>query len=486
MYRVTSGSTKHLSDVESFISMLDTLSDYPDPKVRSFFDPDSDLIITRAPGRLDVMGGIADYSGSLVLQLPIAEAALVALQKTPDRTIRILSLPAYGEDEILDFEIPLAAIEDGNHAIGYEAARSYFRHQPWAAYIAGAFLVLMRERGIVFPNGTRIMIRSSVPQGKGVSSSAAIEVATMQAIAAAFDIVIDPIDLALLCQKVENLIVGAPCGVMDQMTSVCGEAGRLLRLRCQPATPEQTLSVPDSLRFVGIDSGIRHSVSGSDYTSVRTGAFMGYRIIAELASLHVTQSATDTVEIDDPIWHGYLANLTPSEFEQRFSASLPEIMAGAGFLTQYDGITDSVTTVDDMRTYAVLAPTAHPVFENFRVEAFAELLSGSLSAASRRVLGELMYQSHASYSKCGLGSTGTDLLVRLARESGPTRGIYGAKITGGGSGGTVAVMCDAAAIDVVEEIADKYESQTGYRPYIFNGTSMGATQFRHLRLEPVR
>jgi L-arabinokinase len=154
-------------------------------------------------------------------------------------------------------------------------------------------------------------VASDVPEGKGVSSSAALEVAVMTAIAAAFDIVLPPREIAILCQKVENLVVGAPCGVMDQMTAACGEADRLLALRCQPAELQGHVALPEDLTVFGIDSGIRHAVSGADYVSVRVGAFMGYRILAEAAGLAVRVGARGApVTVDDPRWHGHLANLS--------------------------------------------------------------------------------------------------------------------------------------------------------------------------------
>src|SRR5262249_33524656 len=137
-----------------------------------------------------------------------------------------------------------------------------------------------RERRVSFSHGARIVISSSVPEGKGVSSSAALEVASMQAIRTAFDIELEPREMALLCQKVENLVAGAPCGIMDQMTSICGEDDALLALLCQPAELKPAVRIPDEIAFIGIDSGERHAVSGSDYVAVRTGAFMGLRLIA--------------------------------------------------------------------------------------------------------------------------------------------------------------------------------------------------------------
>ena len=93
----------------------------------------------------------------------------------------------------------------------------------------------MREKSLFFPEGARILVDSRVPEGKGLASSAALEVAAMQAITAAFGIAMPPRELAIRCQQVENLVAGAPCGVMDQMTSSCAEAGKLTEILCQPA-----------------------------------------------------------------------------------------------------------------------------------------------------------------------------------------------------------------------------------------------------------
>ena len=433
------------------------------------------------------MGGIADYSGSLMLELPLAEATLVALQRNPQRLITIVSLGTSADKPALEFRMPFADFETNGGLIDYNVARDYFQRnesQRWAAYVAGAFLVLSRELGISFAEGVRILIQSNVPEGKGVSSSAALEIATMQAIVAAFEIKIEPVKIALLCQKVENLIAGAPCGVMDQMSSMFGETGRLFALECQPANIQPAIAVPDGVSFWGIDSGIRHSVFGNDYGSVRIGAFMGYRMIAEMAGLKPYDGENDcAIRIEDHNWGGYLANITPSEFDCNFAEQLPDRMKGSEFLERYKGTTDTVTKIDPERIYAVKTPTAHPVYENHRVRAFAEILAGELTETDLKRLGEMMYQSHDSYSACGLGSTGTDLLVDLVREAGPERGLFGAKITGGGSGGTVAILARSDAGEEIQKIADSYQHRTGYRPYVFHGSSPGAASFGHLKLK---
>jgi L-arabinokinase len=322
----------------------------------------------------------------------------------------------------------------------------------------------------------RLLVGSTVPPAKGVSSSAALEVAAMQAMCALCDVEIDGRDMALLCQRVENLVVGAPCGVMDQMTASCGQRDRLLALLCQPAELQAQVALPPGLEVWGIDSGIRHAVSGADYGSVRVGAFMGWRIVSEAAGADAVAR-----------WRGHLANVTPSEWESRHRELVPEVMDGASFLQRYQGTGDPVTRVEPERRYAVRQPTAHPIHEHNRVRLFRALLEAEAHEPSeerRLLLGELMFQSHASYGACGLGSRGTDALVELVRAAGPREGLYGAKITGGGSGGTVAVLARAGSRAVVERIAREYERDSGAVATLLGGSSDGASSFGVLWLVP--
>jgi galactokinase len=436
MYRVVHGNASQEPDVQDFLDLLNNLDDNPFPFARDLFDPDADLIVTRAPGRLDVMGGIADYSGSHVLEYPIAEATFVAVQSNKSSTVNIVTL--IENEPGRSFTVALSEF-DG--PVEYEAAREFFqrdRANRWAAYVGGVFLVLMRERNAGFPCGANILISSRVPPGKGVSSSAALEVAVMTGVTEAFNISIDPKETALLCQKVENLVVGAPCGVMDQMTAVFGERDRLLLLLCQPAEIKRMITLPSSLRLWGLDSGIRHSVGGGDYGSVRTATFAGLQIISDL------RPETE-----------YLANISPTEFENEYLAHLPE---------------------------SVRTPTAHPIYENARVQRFVELLDHPEPLFNE--LGELMYEAHSSYTALGLNSSGTDLLVELVRKEGPRAGLFGAKITGGGSGGTVAVLGDQSSRAAIERIAASYANETGHHPYLFAGSSSGSLAFGHLCLRP--
>jgi L-arabinokinase len=441
---------------DSLATVVDTLRE------RRLFERGASVSIARAPGRLDVMGGIADYSGSLVLERPIAEATWAAVQRLDRPVLEIVSL---GRDPCT---IPLDVLAPEGAPVGYDEARRLFMtvrtadttYDHWAAYIAGVVLVLARERGLSLTSGARIVVLSNVPEGKGVSSSAAVETATMAATACAFGIALEPRELALLCQTAENRVAGAPCGVMDQMTCVFGDEHALIALLCQPAELQVPVPVPDDIELWGLDSGERHAVSGSDYRSVRTGAFMGLRILIEHTSMPGE----------------YLANIAVDDFEQELARHLPEHMSGDEFLARFGGTADSVTSVERGRRYGVRVATAHPVYERSRAEVFRQLLPESAEDA-RQHIGELMYESHAAYGRCGLGSEGTDRLVALVRNEGLAAGLYGARITGGGSGGTVAVIGRRGAMPAIERVADAYEQQAGYRPRIFAGSSPGVTAF---------
>jgi galactokinase len=183
------------------------------------------------------------------------------------------------------------------------------------------------------------------------------------------------------------------------------------------------------------------------------------------------------VRVHDPVWRGYLANVGVAEFESSHRDALPVEMMGAEFLERYGGTTDPVSRVQPDRTYPVRQATAHPIHEDQRVHRFAELL-GRLHEQPDAALqmGALMYDSHDSYGACGLGSEGTDRLVALIREAGPSRGLFGAKITGGGSGGTVGILGRADAEPAVREIAARYTAMTGREATVFAASGPGAAE----------
>jgi len=441
------------------LDLLHSLPAAPDPRLRRFFLANRPVSIARAPGRLDVMGGIADYSGARVLELPLACAtfALVQAQEAPRCEIvshRGNRWDYFATDFPLSPPAELAAWFRGRAA------------DRWAGYVAGVVQAVLPAGPA--DGGLRVLIDSTVPEGRGVASSAALEVATAMAVAASRRVEISPEELAATCQRVENQVVGAPCGIMDQLTSACGKKDHLLQLHCQPGTIEGYIAVPSGYRFYGIDSGISHAVSGADYGTVRTAAFMGLRIL--------------TTETE---WRGrYLADLTPSRFAE-LGGILPPEMSGAEFLDRYGGTSDSATTVIANRLYPVRRATAHPVHEQERVDQFAALLHElPVRPDAARELSELMYASHESYSACGLGSNGTDRLVELVKAADHENGLFGAKITGGGSGGTVAVFGRSDAEPAVRDIAARYAAESGHGARVFAESGPGAAETGVLSAKP--
>lgn len=464
----------------------------------SFFDGPGPIAGARAPGRLDILGGVADYSGSIVLEMPIAEAAYVAWQWREDRLLRIRSIGIEGEgllpevsvslDDLIDPHGMIRPVDEVHDRLTRTAAVR------WAAYIAGCFYVMLAaytkmSQGVADVRlglqGANILVDSRVPLGAGVSSSAAIEVGTMNALSEAAGIAPSELTLAAWCQRVENLVVGAPCGIMDQVTSALGRKDSVLVMRCQPHDILGHQSVPPGWRFVGLDSRVKHSVGGSHYTKARIGAFMGLKIIQ--------------LESGGKLLENYLCRMSSSELSEYLDL-IPEEITGAEYRRLYGQLPDRITRVDPQATYYPRRCAEHPILENERAQAFVNLMqiaemryaeftteegeepgpADPMRFELMRKAGDILYDAHASYSdRLNLGSPETDLLVQLIRERGTERGLYGARITGGGSGGTVAVLCTAESKteSALAEVCIEYQKQSGIVPRVFVGSSPGTLQF---------
>ncbi len=457
-------------------------------ELQGFFDSASPIAGARAPGRLDVMGGVADYSGSVVLEMPIAEAAYAAWQWRDDRLLRILSVAPETEgfqpyvevslDALITTEGRLRPVEE------VRATLSKDSRTRWASYIVGCFYMMIhaytkvsqgRVDSRLGERGANILLESDVPLGAGVSSSAAIEVATMHALSEAAGIHPSDLTLAAWCQKAENFIVGAPCGIMDQVTSALGAEGMLLALRCQPHHHLGNYRIPRGWRFVGIDSRVKHSVGGSAYTKARVGAFMGLKVIQ--------------LESGGKLLENYLCQMKPDEFAM-YRELIPDTILGAEYKALYGLLPDTVTRVVPEETYHPRLCAEHPILENERVMKLMAVLryveeceltgEDTQDPAILWEAGQLMYAAHASYSdRLNLGSAETDLLVHLVKKRGAESGLFGAKITGGGAGGTVAVLClDSPEADrALQGVCEEYQRQTQAEPYLFLGSSPGALSF---------
>jgi galactokinase len=447
-----------------------------DPTGFAGFFNSGEIVVTRVPARLDVMGGIADYSGANVCEGVLGGGMVIALQPRTDRTLRIRTMQASHRGLPVETRIPLDYFELGEGFVSYEHIEALCKSNPlssWAAYIGGSIFTLLKEESIHLPYGFSLLLLSGVPMNVGIGSSAATEIATLYCLQTYLQLNLSETHLAQLGQVAENLVVGAPCGIMDQTTVTSGREGKLTHILCRPGNILGEIEIPPDTAFVGINSMVKHSVGGAAYGDVRIGAFMGKRIIN---SMRAKQG-------EKPIH--YLTELTVDAFEQNYRARLPETMTGSEFLAEHQTHDDPITKIQPDATYRILGPSAHPVYENKRVLEFM----GHLNAASANneaalmAAGECMFASHESYrDNCLLSVPEVDFLVETVRTRGPQKGLYGAKITGGGSGGTVAVF--GKKEDLAREIPTitrEYRRLTGLEADVFEGTSPGAIEFGSFR-----
>jgi L-arabinokinase len=442
-----------------------------DSGLASFFAA-GEVWVARVPARLDVMGGIADYSGANVCEAVLGRGVLVGLQGRTDHTLRIRTMHAGLRALPVETRLPLGAFKSGDGLAGYADIRALCQANPlanWAAYIVGSIFTLLKEEPVKLPYGFNLLLLSAVPMNVGIGSSAAVEIGTLTCLNSYLGLNLSPSRIAQLGQLSENHVVGAPCGIMDQTAITSGRQGCLTHILCRPGEVKGVVEIPPGTGFVGINSMVRHSVAGSPYSDTRIGAFMGKKIINDI------RARTGRGALD------YLTELSTEELRDQYAPKIPEQLLGSEFLTRHKTHDDPVTKISPDATYRVAGPTRHPVEENERVLKFMDALRAAKAGDETALVtaGECMYGAHDSYrNNCQLSTEEVDFLVDTVRLRGAKHGLYGAKITGGGTGGTVAVFgkLDALAKHI-PEIAVEYSRRIGVMPDIFEGTSPGAIEF---------
>jgi L-arabinokinase len=387
-----------------------------------------------APGRLDVLGGVADYSGSLVLQMPIRATTRVTI--TPRGAVGLELLSA--SEGRVAVPMPKAAVLSGPAYL-----REWLEtHQVprWARYPLGCFLLFCGTMEWRPTGGLQFQVSSEVPIAMGVSSSAALEVATLRALEAASGRRFKGTALARLAQRAENELVGAPCGLMDQLAATHGKPGALLPILCRPDLLSDPVPLPKEVLAVGWPSGVKHAVTDSPYATARTAAFMGKKILESTLGIRL----------------GHVTELGPSRLHNIDDATLPDTLLGREFQSGYGAVDDVLSKIEADRSYPVRAAVRFPVEENLRAGTAVQLLR-IVEPRNRhdtmQAVGELMYDSHAGYSSIGLGCPETDAMVQAVRERGSGRGFYGARVSGGGSGGTVVVLLERRALPELQGLA---------------------------------
>jgi L-arabinokinase len=443
-----------------------------DPTGFAGFFNSGEVWVGRVPARLDVMGGIADYSGANVCETVLGGGMLMALQPRTDRTLRIRTMQAGRRSLPVETRIPLDYLTSGDSVGDYSQIRELCQSNPlvsWAAYIGGSIFTLLKEESINLPFGFSFLLLSGVPMNVGIGSSAAVEIGTLSCLNAYLGLNLSGLRLARLGQMAENHVVGAPCGIMDQIAVASGRSGKLTHILCRPGQIIGEVEIPPGTGFVGINSMVRHSVAGNPYGNARIGAFMGKKIINDV------RARTGRAGLN------YLTELSRQELQTEFQEHIPETILGSDFLARYKTHDDPVTVIQPDATYRVAGPTRHPVEENERVLRFITALRAAAGGDDQACAeaGEQMYAAHESYrDNCQLSVPEVNFLVDAVRKRGAKSGLYGAKITGGGTGGTVAVFGKTEALkEHVPQIAQEFSRRVGEMPDIFEGTSPGAIEF---------
>lgn len=387
-----------------------------------------------APGRLDVLGGIADYAGSAVLQLPIKERTYVSLVWRDDERITLTTTLDATQEKQRSIEIKVEALARLNNS----------DLPSWSLYVLGCIAIGSAD-GLFMVRGMDLQVRSDVPVGAGLSSSAALTVATWRVLAEAFSLRLAPKQLARLAQRVEHEIVGAPCGLMDQLAVHCGDTGELIPIRCRPDQIGQPFEVPPGWRFWAVDSGVRHSVQSDEaYGTARAATFMGLQILHRdhgFSGRYLTEMAATGPQYE------------VLSAKQRVLEELPKEMTGKEFTARYGGLEDQLSRVVPERSYPVQAATIFPIHEHERnimmVAALVRLqqtpditVRHPMNVDALEQCGMAMSIAHMGYGLLGLGHPATDKIVAQVRALGIAHGLHGARITGGGSGGSVAVLGD--------------------------------------------
>ncbi len=441
------------------------------------FEKNGQVIITRAPARLDVMGGIAAYCGADVFGLTLERSAVVGCQARQDRQLSALSFDAglHGYQSAL--QISIDDFYTSGHLKSYTEVQSFFAQNPratWAGYVLGGFFALLKE-GVIdrLPHGVATIVRSNIPVEAGIGSSAAMGVATLTAINHLYELNLTALDIARIEGIVENRIVGASCEAVDAITVAAGQKDTPLSIHSQPDQILETVPLPPNTKLIGIHSRAQRTPTRSAYVDARTAAFMGLTILQKTLNLE---------ELRD----NYLCRLSTKDFREKCWRGLSARMKGADFLDQYGEIVDPLTQVEPQKVYAVRSRVEHSIYEHARVQRFIGHFKGANTNPQDlhhhlTEAGKLMYASDWSNRfRAGLGLLEVEQIVRSIRKVGIQGGLYGAKITSSGS--TVAVLCHGDVSNAMIQILSAYKLAWGLDAEVFAGSSPGAFEFGHVIL----
>lgn len=351
-----------------------------------------------APGRVNLIGEHVDYCDGFVLPIAIERQTVVVGARNGAKHARVVTLGDEGQGTDED-------------AVLFEVSSHLRPDEPeWSNYIRGVVAGFF-DRGHPL-EGFDLLIHSNVPLGSGLSSSAALEVATATLLAQMFQVKLGPVDKALLCQWAEHHFPKMPCGIMDQYASACAQEGCALLLDCRSLEARQVPLADEQLAVLIINTNVRHELAGSEYPQRR-------RQCEEAAKAMGVSALRD---------------------------------ATAAQLEDAKALVDPVTW----------RRARHVVSEIARTQQAADALQRS----DWNAFGQLMGASHRSLrDDFEVSCLELDTLVDLLT---PQRGVYGARMTGGGFGGCTVSLVQAAAVEqVLEAVLPAYQEKTGIEATAF-------------------
>ncbi len=358
------------------------------------FGPGKAAIVSRAPGRINLIGEHTDYNGGYVLPFAIDRVTEIAVRPRADRRIRIYADAFHAE---VNLELPVTTISP----VG-----------GWQDYPIGILAELSQYKNLGF--GFDGAISGNVPQGAGLSSSAALEIASAVAFSRVYGINLPGLELVRLCQRVENEFVGTHCGIMDQYISYFGKSGTAVLLNTRTLERRYVPLRLSGVSLLAVDSKVNRSLGASGYNTRRAECEQALALVRKAFSDREISSLSDLTEGD----------------LDRISSLLPP---------------------------SLFARVRHVVTENARVLAAVEALErGDLQA-----LGELLFASHTSLRDLFEVSTPElDFLV----DWGSNHGALGARLVGGGFGGVVLHLVpneikEGYADGIVRAYRDRFDTE---------------------------
>jgi galactokinase len=350
-----------------------------------------------APGRVNIIGEHTDYNDGFVLPMAINRRTFVAIAPREDR---VVSVAAVVLNDATEFKIDECA--------------DLSAHQ-WAKYVAGVTWTL-KKHGLAL-RGADIMIDSDVPIGGGLSSSAALEVATGRALTTIADATIAPKELALAAQKAEHDFVGAKVGIMDQLTATLGREQHALLIDCRSLAIREISLANLNAAIVVCNTNVKHELASSAYNQRRAECEEAVEVLSQrLPGIRA------------------LRDVTIADF-QKYEKELPQPVRRRG---------------------------RHVVTENDRTLKAAQ----ALECGDRHQLGELMMQSHESLrTDYEVSCRELDLMVEIASRY---EGVFGARMTGGGFGGcTINIVSDDQVESFTQTVAEEYRATTDIDPDVY-------------------